>query len=87
MEDFKEKYKNELQVGDVNSFQGFEEIFMEMNEQLEKFGCLALRDDYHAYDTLPGPMSQKGKLYLIGEAFREANLRRTSRRPSLDLLR
>ena len=55
-----------MNVGEVNSFQGFEDIYIEMNEKLDQFGCLALRDDYHAYDTLPGPNTEKGKLFLIG---------------------
>ena len=69
VEDFKEKYKNHLQTGEVNAFQGFEDIYVQINQQLDKLGCLALRDDYFAYDTLPGPPTTKGKLFLIGEFY------------------
>lgn len=53
-------------MGDVTGFQGFEDIYIQMNEQLDKFGCLALRDDYYAFDNLPGSKTEKGKLFLIG---------------------
>ena len=66
LENFKEKYKVELSEGNVRSFSGIHEIFIEINEQLMKSGCMALRDDYIAFDTLPGDPEFKGKLHLVG---------------------
>jgi hypothetical protein len=69
IEDFREKYKLKFQNEEIKEVQGFQNIYIEMNELLMLNGCVALRDDYYAYDSLPYKNSEKGKLFLVGKIY------------------